>query len=327
MIKIGVIGTGAMGKNHARVCTELPNIELIGIADIDKKIAEEISKRFNIIGFNDYKELLPKIDAAIIASPTYTHFDIAMDALDSGKHILIEKPICKKIEKAEKLIKKAEKEGLKIAVGHIERHNPAVGFIKKGLDKNSFGSLIHLSSKRVSSYPGRIKDVGVIFDFGVHDIDVMRYLAGEVESVYASAGCFNKEVNFEDHATIMLNFENGLSGTLEVNWLTPIKIRRLQLTCSEKFVEIDYIKQFVEISSSSFDKVDEMNLYDVPIHYERNNVSLEKREPLKNEIEDFIDSIEKNKNPLVTGYDGMMAVKIAEAAVKSFNKKERVMIL
>jgi UDP-N-acetylglucosamine 3-dehydrogenase len=327
MIKIGVIGTGTMGKNHARVCAELPNIELVGIADTNNETVKMISKRFDINGFTDYQELLPKTDAVIIATPTSTHFDIAMKAMDLGKHVLVEKPICRNIEKAEKIIKKAESEGLKIAIGHIERHNPAVGFVKNGLNNNSFGSLVHLSSKRVSSFPGRIRDVGVIFDFGVHDIDVMRYLAGEVESVYASAGCFNKKIDFEDHATIMLNFENNLSGTLEVNWLTPVKIRRLQLTCSEKFVEIDYIKQFIEISSSSYYKVDEMNLYNVPINFEKNNVSLQKKEPLKNEISDFIDSIENNKEPLVTGYDGMMAIKIAEAAVDSFRKKERVKIL
>jgi len=327
MIKIGVIGAGAMGKNHSRVCAELDNIELIGVVDKNKKTAKEIAKRFDTSAFTDYKELITKIDAAIVATPTFTHFNIAMDLLDAGKHVLIEKPICNNADRSEKILEKAQKNGLKIAVGHIERHNPVVSFVKNGLEKNNFGELIHLSSKRVSSFPGRIKDVGVIFDFGVHDIDVMRYLAGEVKSVYATSGRFNRDIDFEDHATIVLNFENGLSGTLELNWLTPVKIRRLQLTCSKKFIEIDYINQSVDINSASFDKIDEMNLFNIPIHYKRNSISLQKREPLKNEIEDFVHCIEKNRSPLVSGYDGMMAVKISEAAVKSCNKKERVKIL
>lgn len=317
VLKIGVIGTGSMGKNHARVCSELERLELVGVSDKDKQLAKRMSMDFDVKAFFDYNDLIPEVDAAIVATPTVAHYDIAMDLLNAGKHVLVEKPICKDLDKAEKLVKKAEEKDLNLAVGHIERHNPAVGFVKKSLKEDDYGDLINLSSKRVSSFPGRIRDVGVIFDFGVHDIDVMRYLAGEVESVYALAGRFNKDIDFEDHAAIMLNFKNGLSGLLEVNWLTPVKIRKLQLTCSEKFVELDYINQSVEISSASMSKADEMNLFSVPINYKRNNVSLQKKEPLKNEIEDFVDSIEKKCDPLVTGYDGLMAVKIAGAAVQS----------
>lgn len=318
MQKIGIIGSGSMGKNHVRVCTELETVELFGVADTDKITVKKVAEKFGTKAFLDYRELLPEIDAAIVATPTVTHHKIAMDLLNNGRHVLVEKPICDSIEKAEELMKKAEKESLIFAVGHIERHNPAVKFVKELTQSKRIGKLITLTSKRVSNLPGRIRDVGVIFDFGVHDIDVMRYLAGEVESVYARAGKFNDMMKYEDHANIVLNFENGICGIVEVNWLTPMKIRKLFLTCSENFVEVDYINQSVTISSSSFKQINESDLYNVPIQYNMNEVALEKKEPLKNEIEDFVDAIERNKKPLATGEDGVMALKIAEAAIASY---------
>ena len=327
MLRIGVIGTGSMGKNHARVCSELEQIELIGIADANSETAKNVASKLDTKPFFDYKELLKEVDAVIIATPTITHYDIAMDFLDAGKHVLVEKPICNSVEKAQILTKKAEETGLVLAVGHIERHNPAVKFIKDAMQNKKFGKLITITSKRVSNFPGRIKDVGVIFDFGVHDIDVMRYLAGNVESVYARAGKFNENIAHEDHANIMLNFENNICGIVEVNWLTPTKIRKLFLTCSKNYVEADYMNQTVTMSSSSFKQIDEMDLYRVPIEYNTNQIALEKREPLKNEIEDFINAIKQNKQPLATGEDGLMALKIVEAATKSYKIGEEVKIL
>jgi UDP-N-acetylglucosamine 3-dehydrogenase len=327
MLKIGVVGLGSMGKNHARVCSEIKNIDLVGVSDINRDVSESIAGRFNTKSFLDYKELLPLVDVAVIATPTVHHHKIAMNFLDAGKHVLVEKPICDSIEKSQELVNKAEAQGLVLAVGHIERHNPSVTFVKEALENKQFGELISLTSKRVSNFPGRIRDVGVIFDFGVHDIDVMRYLAGDVVSVYARAGTFNKSIEYEDHANIMLNFENGICGVVEVNWLTPIKIRMLQLTCAENFVEIDYINQAVTVSSSSYKQVDEMNLYNVPIQYNRNEVSLERKEPLWKEIMDFVTAVENSSKPLVTGDDGLQAVKIAEAAQASYKTGEEVKIL
>jgi len=318
MIKIGVIGTGSMGKNHARVCSELPDVNLVGICDVDRGAAKAVAERFNTKAFTSYPDLLREVDAIIIATPTSTHFDISNSALSSGKHVLVEKPICDTIKNAENMVKKAENENLVLATGHIERHNPAVAFVKEGIQKNRFGEVISLSSKRVSNLPGRIRDVGVIFDFGVHDIDVMRFLSGEVKSVYAKAGVYTKNILYEDHATILLNFENDVCGVVEVNWLTPIKIRKLFLTCSKQFVEMDYIDQSVTMSSSSFKVVDEMDLYHVPMQFNTNHIGLERKEPLKNEIQDFIKAVKTDKKPLASGYDGLMALRIAQSALQSF---------
>jgi len=327
MINIGVIGVGSMGKNHARVCSELENVNLVGIADSNIEESSKVAKKFDVKLFNDYKELISLIDAAIIATPTVYHHNIAMDMLNSGKHVLVEKPICDNVSNADELVKKAEQENLVLAVGHIERHNPAVKFVKEALKKDGFGDLITLSSKRVSNLPGRIRDVGVIFDFGVHDIDVMRHLAGEIVSIYAKAGKFTSNIDYEDHANIVLNFENGICGIVEVNWLTPMKIRKMFLTCSKNFIEMDYIDQSVTISSSSFQEINHMNLYNVPIQHNINQVSIEKKEPLKNEIEDFINAIENDKKPLATGEDGLIALETAEAATESYKQGREIKIL
>lgn len=324
MLKIGVIGVGMMGKNHARVCSSLENVELVGVVDSDKSTAKKVARTFNTEAFFDYREIIPKIDAAIVATPTSTHYKITMDLLNNGKHVLVEKPICSSVEEAEKLVRKAERKGLVLAVGHIERHNPAVKFVKDMTNKKEFGEIIALSSKRVSNLPSRIRDVGVILDFGVHDIDVMRFLVGDVESVYARAGRFNKGIKYEDHANIVLNFKNGITGVLEVNWLTPMKVRKLFLTCSKNFVEVDYIKQTVVISSSTFRETNEINLYNIPIQYNMHQIILERREPLKNEITDFVEAILKDREPLATGMDGLMALKVAKAAEKSFKVGDAV---
>jgi UDP-N-acetylglucosamine 3-dehydrogenase len=318
MIKIGVIGTGSMGKNHARVCSELHDVELVGICDVDKSTAKIVAERFHTQAFTSYQDLISKVDAVIIATPTSTHFDISTKALSSGKHVLVEKPICDTIKNAQEMVKKAEDEHLVLATGHIERHNPAVAFVKEGIQKNRFGDVISLSSQRVSNLPGRIRDVGVILDFGVHDIDVMRFLCGEVLSVYAKAGVYTKKIQYEDHATILLNFENDVCGVVEVNWLTPIKIRKIFLTCSEQFVEMDYIDQSVTVSSSRFKAVDEMDLYHVPMQFTSSHIGLERKEPLKNEIQDFIQAINAHKKPLASGYDGLMALRIAQGALQSY---------
>lgn len=327
MLKVGVIGLGSMGKNHARVCSEIENLELAGVSDINEALAKNMAEKFTTKSFTDYKQLLREIDVAIVATPTIYHYDITNDLLENGKHVLVEKPISNSVEKAQELIRKAQEKNLVLAVGHIERHNPVVKFVKDSLDRGKFGELITLTSRRVSNFPGRIRDVGVVMDLGIHDIDIMYYLAGEIESVYAKAGKFTIDIDNEDHANIFLNFKSGICGVVEINWLTPMKVRKLFLTCSNNFVEADYIKQAVTISSSYFEKVDETDLYRAQIQYNVNEVALEKKEPLRNEIEDFIKAVENNSKPLASGEDGLMALRIAEAATNSYQRGEEVKII
>ncbi|MCK4457389.1 MAG: Gfo/Idh/MocA family oxidoreductase [Thermoplasmata archaeon] len=323
MLRVGVIGVGSMGQNHARVFSEIA--DLVGVVDKDRETGKIAAERFNTESFENYEDLLKKgVDAVSIATPTALHYQVSKDAMEAGVHVLVEKPMCSTIEEAEKLVELAESAGLTLAVGHIERHNPVVDFAKKGIRDGRYGDVITISARRVSSLPTRIRDVGVILDLGIHDIDVMRYLLGsEVASVFASGGRIKHE-SFEDHANIMLSFENGTSGLVEVNWLTPMKVRRLSLTGLKNFVEIDYITQSIWISSSSLGRLDSFNLYRIPLEFDTRKITLEMREPLKNELTDFMDAIEKKRDPLISGRDGLGTLKAVMAAIESQKSGKRI---
>jgi UDP-N-acetylglucosamine 3-dehydrogenase len=326
MLNVGVIGVGSMGQNHARVYSEIAN--LIGIADAEKEKVEAVTKRFNTKGYTDFQELLsiPDLDAVSISTPTSTHFDVASKAIDFGKHVLLEKPMTADIEKASKLIEQAKDQGVVLAVGFIERHNPVVGFTKELIENGSIGKVISVVSRRVSSFPQRIKDVGVIFDLGIHDIDVIRYLLNsEVESIYTLAGKAGN-TTLEDHANVLLEFDNGISGLVEINWLTPMKVRKVTLTCSKNLVELDYITQTLEVSSSMITKLDMGDLFRIPQQYDVQRIELQKQEPLKNELQDFLKAVSNGSNPLVTGEEGLKTLKIAHAAMKSVKNKEKVVL-
>ncbi|UCG69062.1 MAG: Gfo/Idh/MocA family oxidoreductase [Thermoplasmata archaeon] len=326
MLNVGVIGVGMMGQNHARVYSEIAN--LVGIADPDEKKLNEISKRFQVKGYKLFNDLLERkdLEAVSVSSPTSTHFEIAKAAIEAKKHVLIEKPMGGSLKEAMELVANAKRKGVVLAVGFIERHNPVVGFTKNLIERRQFGDVISVSSRRVSSIPLRVKDVGVILDLGIHDIDVIRYLLGsKVKSVFALASNIG-ETDFEDHANILFEFENGVFAFTEVNWLTPMKVRKVSLTCSKNFVEMDYIKQTLQISSSTIKKIDTSNLYRIPQEYEEKKVEIERREPLKNELSDFLEAIEHGRNPLVSGEEGVRTLEIAHAAMLSAEKGKKVSI-
>jgi UDP-N-acetylglucosamine 3-dehydrogenase len=325
MLKVGVIGVGSMGRNHARVFSEIA--DLVGVADPDKEAGESVSSKIGTRHFEDYQDLLKEdIQAVSIAAPTEMHFKIAKDVMSKGVHPLVEKPMCLTLKDSEEMVKLAKDAGLTLAVGHIERHNPVVAFTKKALAGGAYGDAIALSARRVSSFPARIKDVGVIMDLGIHDVDVMRYLlSSEVESVFAQGKKMRHDV-FEDHANILLDFKNGTAGIVEINWLTPMKVRKLSLTCSKNFVELDYVKQSLVISSSALMEYDPFNLYQVPLEYDIRRVSIQKEEPLKNELNDFLNAIQKKSNPLVSGEDGLMTMRVIQAAMESSKTKTRIQL-
>lgn len=322
-MKTGIIGVGSMGKNHARVNSEMGF--LAGIADSDEATARPLAERFDVVYYSDYKDMLDNVDAVTVATPTVTHFKISMDAINAGKHVLVEKPICPTLDESQKLVEAAEKAGVILAVGQIERHNPVVKFARESIEQGMFGEIVSISARRVSSFPGRIRDVGVLLDLGIHDIDVIRYLANSpVKSVYSLGGKRQND-KFEDHANIMMEFQNGILGFVEVNWLTPMKVRKLSITGLQNYVELDYIKQSADISSSEVSgKLDMTDLYHLPIEFDIRHVSLKKQEPLRNEHEDFVRAIKGNGQPLVSGRDGMETLRVCQAALESIQEKKRV---
>jgi len=309
MIKVGVVGLGAMGKNHIRIYSQL-DCELVGVADTDPVRAKEIGEKYSVPFYEDYHQLLGKVEAVSIAVPTTLHFNIAMDFLNSGAHCLVEKPVANSLYEAGEMIKAAKKNHVNLAVGHIERFNPAVVRLKQIIDEGILGKLLILSTRRVGPASPRIRDVGVVIDSATHDIGIIRYLVGkEPTSVFSRVGRFTHLK--EDHALILLDFEDETTACIEVNWFTPHKVRTLVATGSKGIAYLDYIEQSLTIQNSAGMKVEKIN----------------KAEPLKLEIVDFLNSITGKNKPAVDGKDGLNTLKIALVANQGhFNKLSDIQI-
>ncbi|MDI3486644.1 MAG: UDP-N-acetylglucosamine 3-dehydrogenase [Methanolobus sp.] len=308
MLRVGVIGAGAMGKNHIRIYSEMPGVELAGISDIDKDLVESLAQQYNTKAFTDYKEMLASgVDAVSIVVPTKMHRQVAIDAIEAGAHVLVEKPIADSVENADAIIEAAEKKGLLVMVGHIERFNPAVIKLKEIIDSGLLGKIVSISTTRVGPYNPRIRDVGVILDIGVHDIDVISYLYGtNVNQVYAVAGADIH--SFEDHATIHMRLDHEFSGLVEVNWLTPHKVRKLTAVGVGGVAYLDYMDQTVELHDSGWIR----------------KAKIEQKEPLRNELEYFIDCINTGKQPNPSGTDGKHALKVSLAAISSYKEAKMI---
>jgi UDP-N-acetylglucosamine 3-dehydrogenase len=315
-MRVGVIGVGSMGQNHVRVLSEIA--EVVGVADPNAKAAAAVSKRFNTKPYASAADLLEEdLDAVSVCVPTEHHAKVALDVIRAGVPLLVEKPLAATVPEATRIVDAAKRAGITLAVGHIERHNPAIAAVKRQLQDGQFGDLVTAAARRVSSLPGRVRDVGVVMDLGVHEIDILRFLVeSPVETVFALGGRRLHET-FEDYANVLLSFQNGVHGFVEVNWLTPMKVRKLALTCMKNFVEVDYIEQSLTVSSSTLGPFDPSNLYRVPVEHHQQKVHVRNEEPLKRELEDFLGAVREKRAPLVTGEDAIETLRVTVAAMES----------
>ena len=311
MIRVGVIGVGAMGKHHARIYSQMDDVELVGVADTDAKTAMEIALKYETEPFNEPEKLLKNdLDAVSIAVPTSRHKDVALKVASYGVHMLIEKPIAESLESADAIIEAARREDIKLLIGHVERFNSVVLKLKEVISSGELGEILSISCRRVGPYPPRIKDVGIIIDLAVHDIDVITYLYGKrATSVYTIAG--NSFHIKEDHASILLNYDKEKSGIVETNWLTPHKVRKLTVTGTKGVAYADYLEQSLEIWKEEG----------------REEVSIEKREPLKNELEHFLDAVVKDEKPSPSGEEGKYALYVALSAIKSYESGSNISLI
>ncbi|MHA1344837.1 MAG: Gfo/Idh/MocA family protein [Candidatus Heimdallarchaeaceae archaeon] len=309
-LNIAVIGVGSWGKNHARVFKEIEKTNLVGIYDIQLEKAKELASIHRARAFSDLDELLSleELDAVSIASPTSTHGEIALKAIEYGKHVLIEKPMTSTVEEAEKIIDAAKSSNVIVSVGFIERFNPIVSKSLTLIESGELGELVLLSARRLGPYwPDRLKDVDVIRDVSIHDIDAFRYLTSKDPiSVYARGGKLRH--CYIDYAEILLDFDNGLTGFIESNYLTPHRYRKLMLTCEHGIVEADYMTQEYIIEDSEWLR----------------NTKSTWQEPLSREMNAFAEACLENKQPVVTSDDGLKALKIAIASIESIEKNKIV---
>jgi len=323
-MRVGVIGVGSMGKNHVRVYSEIA--DLVGVTDVMQESSRSVAERFGVRSYETPQALLRDVDAVSICTPTSEHLKVAMLAIEAGVDLLVEKPFTGRSSDAMKLVEMADRAKVTLASGFIERSNPIVGHTRNLVVSGRFGDVISIASRRVSSFPARIRDVGVVMDLGIHDVDVLRYVKGsEVRSVYALGGSYNAQA-CEDFANLLLEFEDGGLGFIEVNWLTPMKVRKLSLTCSKAFVQADYIDQSMEVSSSSVKDLDPGNLFNLPLELDVHRISVKKEEPLKVELENFLRAAKEGKEAPISGRDAVSNLKVCEAALRSLKGrcKERI---
>jgi len=300
---VAVIGTGFWGRNHARVFKELEETELLAVCDINAERAKNVAKQFGVRAYTNMGKMLKRKDIEAVSNCVWslTLAKETLKALKAGKHVLVEKPMATNVKQAEKLLEMAEEKGLHLTVGFLMRFIPGIQHMKNAIEDKTIGNLVCATAKRVSEWPERIGDVGVVKDTAIHDIDIIRYLFGEEPiAVYAKTGSM-KYKKFEDYAQIMLTFEGGKSAFIESNWLTPYKTRTLVVTGSKALMKLDYITQELTIEDAK----------------ETMQPRYPWQEPLKLELQHFANCILKKKKPLITGTDGLKALQIAEAALKS----------
>ena len=300
---VAVIGAGFWGRNHARVFTELEETGLLAVCDINAERAKAVAKQFGVKAYTSTAKMLKikDLDAVSVCTWSTSLAKEALKALKAGKHVLVEKPMAANSKQAETLIKTAEKEGLHLSVGFLMRFIPGLQHIRKAVESQEIGEIVCATAKRVSEWPERIGDVGVVKDLAIHDIDVMRYLfCSDPIAVYAKTGNMRHK-KFEDYAHIMLTFERGKNAFIEANWLTPYKTRVLVVTGSRAIAKLDYITQ--ELTIETAEKTVQPR---IPW-----------QEPLKLELQHFARCVLGKEKPFITGLDGLKALKIAEAALKS----------
>jgi len=328
MINVAVVGIGNMGRHHARVYSELKEANLVALADLNENGAA-VAKKFGCRFYRDYREMLKKekIDAISVAVPTKLHEEIALHCIDAGKHVLIEKPIAENIESAQRIIEAGRKKSVVVAVGHIERFNPAVQKLKEIIAQGKLGEITSIIARRVGIFPPQIKDANVVVDLAVHDIDVFNFLLERSpKSIYAMAGkALDKRR--EDHAIILVDY--ALPCFIQVNWITPVKIRNLAVTGTKGYAELNYITQELKLYESIYEKTydtfgDFVWKFGMPREIE---VSIQKEEPLKLELDNFIKSVKKESSLIAPASEGLHALQIALAAVESYKHNKIVRIL
>jgi UDP-N-acetylglucosamine 3-dehydrogenase len=321
-LKVAVIGVGAMGGNHARVYSDMPDVTLVGISDVDWQTAEKTARRYGTKAYSDHSKMLDeqKPDAVTIAVPTVDHLGVALDVIQRGIHLLIEKPIAFSEDEGRLIINSASVAGVKLMIGHIERFNPAVGELKKQLEADALGRVFKIDAYRQGPFPARIKDVGVVIDLAVHDLDVMRYVSGsEIVRLFAET---ERRIHStrEDLMTCLVRLEDYSIGTLNINWLTPTKIRELHVTGEGGMFRVDYLTQdlyFFENSTTNSESWETLKILRGVSEGRMIRYVVAKKEPLKAEQEAFLAAVRGEAPIPVTGEDGLKALVLAQAVVLS----------
>jgi predicted dehydrogenase len=321
-MKVAVVGAGSMGRNHARVYSELPGVELVAVADTDEKLAEAVAGKYGARSYVDYRAMLEKekLEAVTIAVPTAMHEQVGLNVLNAGVHVLMEKPIAATLAEGQRLVEKARERRLQLMVGHIVRFNPAILALKQKLEAAELGRIFQIFCRRAGPFPARIRDVGVVIDLAPHDVDIMRYLSGsEVTRVYSET----EQRIHTDHEDLLwgtLRFADGTVGSLEINWLTPTKIRETLVLGERGLFRVDDLTQdlyFFENRDARDVAWNALATLRGVSEGSMTRFAIPRFEPLKAELQEFVQAVRVGQAPSITGEDGLMALKLSLALAES----------
>jgi len=292
-LKIGVVGVGHLGSIHAKIYKEIPGCSLVGISDTNKARLNEISQSLNVTGYADYRELFAKVDAVSVAVPTKLHYAVASDFLKHNIHTLVEKPFTPILEEADNLIKIAKDNNLILQVGHIERFNSAFSATQKLIKNPKF-----IECHRLSPFPNRSLDVGAVLDIMIHDIDIILGLVASPVERIDSVG-INVLTSFEDIANARITFQNGCVANLTASRISDETMRKIRIFQENTYISLDYKDAEAWVYRKGLLKISKENL------------PIEKEQPLQKELQAFVDCVAKHEIPLVSGEVARSALKVA----------------
>ena len=299
MIRLAVIGVGHLGRHHARILAEMPGVDLVGVVDLNRQRAQEIADAHETRAVTDASALAGSVDGVIVATPTASHAEVAKPFLESGVAVLVEKPLARSLAEADDLIRVAAEGGAILAVGHTERFNPAVAAARPLLTAPRF-----IEVHRLGAFPDRSLDIDVVFDLMIHDLDVvLSIVAGSVAAIDAvGVPVLTPKI---DIANVRLRFESGCIANLTASRISRDRTRKIRFFQPDSYVAIDYASQEVEVwrlvrHESGLPTI------------EGGPMAVTSDEPLRRELEDFVDAIRRRRAPTVTGEDGRRALALAQ---------------
>ena len=293
VLRVGVVGVGHIGKNHARLYGDLPSAKFTAVYDIDQPRAQKIAEKSRAVAAHSIDEFAENIDAASIATPTSTHFEIARQLLDLGKHLLIEKPIAENTAHATELAALAAQRGLILQVGHVERFNPVLSALEERLTHPRF-----IEAHRLSPYPERSTDIGVVLDLMIHDLEIILHL---VRSPVQNIDAVGVPVlsRGEDIANARIRFEDGCIANITSSRISPERMRKIRVFQQDAYLSLDYQEQTGEIYRRVGGRIT------------RDKVAIEREEPLKRQLASFIECASTGRAPRVSGFQEAAALELA----------------
>jgi predicted dehydrogenase len=297
-VRVGVVGVGHMGKEHARIYSGLETADFVGVYDLSVDTARKVAHHHGCKVFPSLDEMIPEVDAVSIVTPTVSHFEVGTRFLEAGKHLLIEKPITTTTDEATRLVELAKARQLTLQVGHVERFNPVLKVLEERLTHPRF-----IEAHRLSPYPGRSTDIGVVMDLMIHDLEVILHLVrSEISSVDAvGVPVLSKG---EDIANARIRFANGCVANLTTSRISPEKMRKIRVFQDDAYLSLDYQNQEGEIYRKSGGQIT------------REAIPVTKEEPLKKQLASFIDCIRDRSGPVVSGDHASRALRRAAPLVE-----------